>query len=161
VATVAPSLTASRTIDPQLLGAPDDRADELVGDVAVHDEARGRRAALARGAECAEERAVGGEIEVGVREHDHRVLPAELQADEPRAGRRGCRGHGPTGRHRPGEADRPHARMDHERLPGLAVAVHDVHEAVGHACLAQRAGELLRARRRVLGRLEHDAVARE
>ena len=51
--------------------------------------------------------------------------------------------------------------MHDERLARLGVTVHDVHEPVGHTGLEQRGDELLRARGRVLGRLEHDAVARE
>ena len=77
---------------------------ELVVDRLVDDRRAERGAALARGAEAAEQRALDGEVEVGVRHHDERVLAAQLEAGrlavaagelaDPRADRR-----------RPGEAD--------------------------------------------------------
>ena len=54
--------------------------EELVVDRLVDDRRAQRRAALARRAEAAEQRALDGEVEVGVGHHDHRVLAAQLQA---------------------------------------------------------------------------------
>ena len=54
--------------------------EELVVDLLVDDHRSQRRAALARGAEAAEQRALDGEVEVGVGHDDERVLAAELQA---------------------------------------------------------------------------------
>jgi dihydroxyacetone kinase len=56
------------------------RREELVVDELVHDRRAERRAALAGRAEAAEQRALDGEVEVGVGHHDERVLAAELQA---------------------------------------------------------------------------------
>ena len=53
---------------------------EVVVDVGVHDRDAERRAPLAGGAEPAEERALDGQVEVGVGHHDQRVLPTQLEA---------------------------------------------------------------------------------
>src|SRR6266852_2871175 len=53
--------------------------DEFVVDTLLHDDATGRGAALAGGAESAPESAFDGEVEVGIVEHDHGVLAAEFQ----------------------------------------------------------------------------------
>ena len=55
-------------------------AHELVVHVVVDDRGAERGAALPRGAEAGEQRALDGEVEVGVLHHDHRVLAAQLQA---------------------------------------------------------------------------------
>ena len=61
---------------------------------------------------------------------------------------------------RAGERDDRDAGVPHERIArGLAVAVHDVHDASGHAGLLEQLDEALRQERRVLGRLQHDRVA--
>jgi hypothetical protein len=54
--------------------------EEVVVDGLVHDRRPQRRAALARRAEAAEQRALDGEVEVGVVHDDERVLAAELEA---------------------------------------------------------------------------------
>ena len=46
----------------------------------MDDRGAERRAALARRAEAAEQRALDREVDVGVVHHDHRVLAAELEA---------------------------------------------------------------------------------
>jgi hypothetical protein len=63
-----------------LLDPPGEPGDELVVDGLVDDGGAEGGAALACGAEAAEERALDGEVEVGVGHHDERVLAAELQA---------------------------------------------------------------------------------
>jgi hypothetical protein len=46
----------------------------------MHDRRAERRATLPCGSESAEQCALDREVEVGVRHHDERVLPAELEA---------------------------------------------------------------------------------
>ena len=61
-----------------LLGEP---LDELVVDGLLDVDALDRDADLARVVEPVGDGGVGGALEVGVGEHDHRVLAAELEAD--------------------------------------------------------------------------------
>ena len=65
--------------DLQLLGALHQRIDELLVHALLHDDAAGRGAALAGGAERSPQRAFQRQLEVGVVEHDHRILAAQLQ----------------------------------------------------------------------------------
>ena len=68
--------------------------------------------------------------------------------------------HRDAGLARAGEGDHGHVRVAHERSARrLAVAVHDVDDAVRHAGLVEELDEALREERRVLGRLQHDGVA--
>src|SRR5207245_9413851 len=53
--------------------------DEFVVDSFLHDDAAGGGATLASSAEAAPESALDGEVEVGIVEHDHRVLAAEFE----------------------------------------------------------------------------------
>ena len=62
------------------LGRPREPIDEVVVHRGVDDRGAERRAPLPGGAEPAEQRALDGQVEVGVGHHDERVLPAELQA---------------------------------------------------------------------------------
>ena len=55
------------------------RVDEAVVDAVGHDQARGRRAALAGGEEGAVDGAFDRDLQVGVVEHDQRVLAAHLE----------------------------------------------------------------------------------
>ena len=65
--------------DAELARPRDELLDELVVDLAVDEEARGRRAALAGRAEGAPHRAVDRQIQVGVFHDEDRVLAAHLQ----------------------------------------------------------------------------------
>jgi hypothetical protein len=60
----------------RLLDRGREPAHELVVDGLVHDRGAERGAALARRAEAAEERPLDGQVQVGVRHHDERVLAA-------------------------------------------------------------------------------------
>ena len=105
-----------------LLGARRDAFDELVGerrgatisrDVDVHR--------WPDGAERAEQRAVDDEVEIGVGEHDHRVLAAELERHEPRARAAiAAAATAPAGRYRAGERDGAHAGVRRDRGARLA-----------------------------------------
>ena len=65
--------------DLESFGAGDEFLGEFGGDLLVQDDAAGGGAALAGGAEGSPERAVEGEVEVGVVEDDHGVLAAHLE----------------------------------------------------------------------------------
>ena len=69
-----------RVADDGCLDAGQELLEEGVVDVVVDDRDAERGAALAGGAEAGEQRALGGEVEVGVGHHDERVLAAELEA---------------------------------------------------------------------------------
>src|SRR5438132_1535170 len=72
--------TLRGVVDRGDLGRVREAGQEVVVDRLVHDHGAERGAPLAGGPEAAEERALDGEIEVGVR-HDHeRILAAEFQA---------------------------------------------------------------------------------
>ena len=80
-----------RVADRGLAQARVELGDELVVDRLVDDRGAERRAALARRAEAAEQRALDREVDVGVVHHDHRVLAAELQARRLQCGGRTAR----------------------------------------------------------------------
>ena len=65
--------------DPDLLGQLDDPGRERFGDIPGDVDPLDRAAALAAVHEGRPDRAPGGPFEVGVLEHDHRVLAAELE----------------------------------------------------------------------------------
>jgi hypothetical protein len=132
--------------------------DELVLDLRRHEESRAGRADLAAVAESAFSGIGSRALEIGVREHQHRVLAAELEHDR----------HGPLGRERhdpppgldaAGEADAAHQRVAHQRLPCLlAEAGDDVEDASGQARLPAELGQAQRGERRLLGGLEDRAA---
>ena len=68
-----------RVVDDEALQALGQRLDEAVVDAGLHDQARGRGAALAGGEEGAVDGAFDRDLQVGVVEHDERVLAAHLE----------------------------------------------------------------------------------
>ena len=88
----------------------------------------------------------GGGVEVGVVEHDERVVAAELERDllEQAAGELAD---APAGRRRAGERDDVHVRVGDERLADVGAADDDLEQALGQAGLAEDG-------------LEHRAAAR-
>ena len=79
---IGPNSTSSRVGSPITASAHRrvEPVQELVVDRLVHDRRAERGAALPRRAEAGEQRALDGQVEVGVVGDDHRVLAAELQA---------------------------------------------------------------------------------
>src|SRR5208282_3983516 len=63
----------------QFLGARHVALHELAIHALLDDDAAGRRAALASSAEASPKPALDGEFEIRVIQHNHRILPAELQ----------------------------------------------------------------------------------
>ena len=128
----------------------------------VDDHGAQRGAALAGGAVAAEQRALDGEVEVGVGHDDERVLAAELQARrlQVAAAQRADLG---ADRARAGEADLvDQAAVERLLEPGeglRAVGQHEVEDAVGQAGVQEELGQRLGRRGRVLGRLPHGRVA--
>ena len=103
-------------------------------------------------------RGVGGQVEVGVGEHDHVVLgAAERLHPLPVGGARLV----DVARHRGGadEADRRDVGVLEQPVHRHLVAVHDVEHAVGQPGLAEDLGEEHAGAGVALGRLEHDGVA--
>jgi hypothetical protein len=135
---------------------------ELVVDRLVHDRGAERRAALARGAEAAEQRALDGEVDVGVVHHDHRVLAAELQARRLRVAA-GQLADLRADRARAGEADLVDEalleRLLEARERGRAVGLDEVEHAAGDAAGVEDLDHRVAERGRVLGRLPDDRVA--
>jgi hypothetical protein len=126
----------------------------------VDEESRSRAARLTLPGEVhAAQRAVDREIQIGVGEHDDRVLAAELERDGLDDLRRGARLDPSADRRRADERQSPDARMHGQRVAGLgAVAGDDLDEPGGQ----DRVDQLLqpqRGQRRVLGRLEDHRVA--
>ena len=139
-----------------------DPLDQLVVDVLVHDQPGAGHARLPRGREDAGDHAVGGGLEVGVREHDLGRLAAELERDA-REVAGGALGDVDAGLGRAREGDLVDAGVAHERAPdGGPVAGDDVEHAVRDARLGDQLGELERGDRRVVARLDdHGAAGRE
>ena len=145
--------------DFDLLGAGDEVLDELVVHAFLHDDAAGRGAALSGGAERAPESAFDGEVEVGVVEHDHRILAAEFErAMLEGLGRRGA--HDSADFRRAGERDgADHRMLGQRRADFRAEAGHDVDDAFRDAGVGQRLHQVEGGERSVLRRLDHAGVA--
>ena len=136
--------------------------DELVVDRLVHDRGAQRRAALARGAEAAEQRALDREVEVGVVHDDHRVLAAELQARRLEVAAAELADLA-ADRARAGEADlvdQPSSsacsRPANVSAPD---GLDDVQHAAGHAARVEQPRQRVAQRGGVLRRLPDDGVA--
>ena len=93
--------------------------DEVVGDLAVDDDALGGHADLPRVGESAERGGVHRGVEIGVVEHDQRRLAAELEHDRLQVLRAGQRDQ-PADARRAGEVDAPHRRVRDHRLDDRA-----------------------------------------
>ncbi len=130
--------------EPELLGRAHEPRGELVVDALLRDHAARGGAALAGSAERRPEDALDGEVEVGVVEHDDRVLAAELEVDVLQAV--GCvLRHLDAGLARAGERDHRHVGVGDDRVPDLSPApVDDVDDAAGDAGLDQQLDEALR-----------------
>ncbi len=151
-----------RVADHGLLGGAREAGQEVVVHRLVHDGRAHRRAALAGGAEAAEQRPLHRQVQVGVG-HDHqRVLAAQLQARRlqvaPAQLADAC-----THRARAGEADLVHQVAVQRGLQagegGVAVGQHHLQHAVRQAAGLQQAGQRPADLGRVLGRLPHHRVA--
>ena len=145
--------------DPQGRGPGHEALDERVVQRAVHVDPLDARADLAAVREGAPERALDGAPEIGVVEHEHRILATELERHgaEPLGG--ALRDPAP-GRGRAGEDDRVDPVMADERLAdGRARPLHDPHETGRGARLAEEPLDGGAAVRGQLGRLEDDGVA--
>ena len=130
--------------DPHRLGALDEPLLQLAVDGLVHDHAARGRAALAGRAERRPDDALDGEVEVGVVHDDDPVLAAELEVDVLQVVGGRLR-HEHAGLARAREGDDRDVRVAHEPVAGLlAVAVDEVHDAVGEARLAEQLDEARR-----------------
>ena len=147
--------------DLELFGARDKLFGEFRGDSLLQQDAAGGRAALAGGAECAPQRAVEREIEIGVVEDDLRVFAAHLERNLLEGGGgalRDQRAH----RARAGEADGAHIGMlDQRRSRRRAGAADDVDHARRQARIDERLDEVVGGERRVGGGLDDAGVARD
>ena len=131
-------------------------AHEVVVDRLDHVGALDRDAGLAAVLHRPVDGGVGGALDVGVGEHDHRVLAAELERD--RGQRLGGARHDLLAG-RGGAGEHHHVDGVDQRGAGVAVAGRDLEDALGQAALAHALGHQQRGQRRDLRRLEHDRVA--
>ena len=145
--------------DLQLPGALHHGRDELVVDRVLHDGAAGGGAFLSGGEERGIHHVLDRGVEVGVGQHDGRVLAAHLELDAQPALRRllvqpvadlaGA-----------GERDGLSGLAFTSASPKLAAGAGDeVDHALGNAGLVQRLDDAPRAQRRGGRRLEHHGVA--
>ena len=104
--------------DLELLDAIEQQLGERPAHGVVHDDSARSRAPLAAGAKRAPHDAIDREREVGVVEHDNRVLAAHLQRAA-FTGFDGCYGYAMSDLVRAGERDQPHVAMTHERIADL------------------------------------------
>ena len=126
-------------------------------DAAVHVDALDRSARLAGTGGGRPQRSGDGAVEIGVVAHDRRVVAPELEdhalavlaRETPDA-----LAVGDPAR----EADLRDRRRPADRLPGRAGTVDDAQHAFGQAGIGEHRGQQVPAERRVLGRLEDDAV---
>jgi hypothetical protein len=128
-------------------------------DGVLQEQPGARRAHLPGVQERAGERGVHGGLEVGVREHDVRVLAAELQRHLLHVLGRGPHDRA-SGLQPAGEGDEVDARRGHERGAGhRSRAEHEVDDAVREPRLLDGLDQRDRRERRDLARLEDDGVA--
>ena len=140
----------------QVLDVTHHGGDELVVDRFEHVHPLDGHARLAGVEERAPYRGVGGQVDVGVLEHDHRVLAAEFQADrgEPAGG---ALGDLRTGGRRAGELDV--VGVVDDGLDGLPGALNDRHD-LGGARVRPPAQQQFCGQRGALGWLEQHCAAR-
>ena len=158
------NVTAPTSTDPGPLGAPwrsaltfsVTLADEVVVDRRLDVHALDRDAGLPAVLHRVEGGGVRRALEVGVGEHDHRVLAAELQRHR-RERARGALHDLLAGRGRAGEHH--HVDLVDQRLTRLAEAGRDLVDALGQAALAHRLDHQQRGQGRDLRRLEDHGVA--
>ena len=123
------------------------------------DEHADRHAPLARRAEARVDRGVRGEVEVGIRQHEHVVLRAAERL-HPLAVLRRLLVDVPGDRGGADEGDGCDVRVLDERVDRDLVAVHDVEDAVGQAGLGEQLGHPVGRGRVLLRGLQDDGVAR-
>ena len=145
--------------DVQVSDAIGDLADERVGDPTDGNDRGDRHAPLAGRTEAGVDGRVGGEVEIGVGQHDHVVLGAAQRLDPLAVSRRGLV-HVPRDGRRADERDRLDIRMREQGIDRDLVALHDVEDTLGQSRLAPQLGEPIRRRRIFLTRLQDHAVAR-
>ena len=145
--------------DAERFHAPRELVDELLVDRLVHEQARGRRAALAGRAERAPDRAVDGEIHVRVLHDEDRVLAAHLEVQPLERRSAGLRDPpADLGRARVGD-DLDVWVLD-ERIADLAARAHDdVEDPRRKPRLLEDARERDDRGRSVRRRLDDDRVA--
>ena len=122
------------------------------------DDGGDRHAPLARRAEAGVHGGVGGEIEVGVGQHDHVVLRAAERLHALARARRGLV-HVARDRRRADERHRLHVGVLEQPVDRDLVAVHDVEHAGRQPGLGPQLGDPVRGRRILLARLEDHRVA--
>ena len=132
---------------------------DVVVDLLVDEDPRRRRAVLARVPVAADLDRLRDRGRVGVVEHDHRRLAAELEMDALEVRLRRAGRDQPAGLDRAGQRDEPDLRMADERVAGgNAVAGDDLEHAGGQELLREL-GEAERRQRGLLGRLQDLDVA--
>ena len=149
-----------------VLGAEADGRDlplearhEVVVDAPVRVDAAGGGAVLPGVVEAEAAHALGHEVEVGVVEHDHRRLAAELEVGA-LEGRRGRLHHPPPGADGAGQARHVHRAVRYQGLAGRrAPPQHDAHHP-RREDLGEIAAQPQRGQRRHLRGLEDERVAR-
>ena len=117
-------LRVEAVAEPQAAGALGELLDERVVERRRHGDPLDAGACLSAVRERAPERAVDRAIEVGVVQHEHRVLAAELEHGRAKA-RGGGHGDLPSGLGRAREDHRMDAAVVDERLAHVAGALHD------------------------------------
>ena len=137
--------------------------DEVVGDAALHQDAPRRHADLARVQVGAEGGRIDGVLDVGVVEHDQRVLAPELE-HHPLQVPAGGLGDLAAGTGRAGEVDPPHGRVRDQLVAdcrsALARCRDDVQDAGRQTGgVEDLAPQLAADPRRLLGRLQDHGVA--
>ncbi len=134
-----------------------DPGNELVPDRAVDENVVGGDTGLAGVQQLHRDDPLGGDVQVGVWHDDDRALAAQLQGHRGEVPRRGLH-HLLTGLCSAGEEDVVEP-LRHQ-LPGDGGIPLAHGDRVRVQVLRQQAGEQRGGRRRVLGRLDHDGVAR-
>ena len=152
-------LRVVRPAQPDGAGPVDQRVDEVVVDLVLHQQPGAGRADLAGVEEDGGQRVVERDLEVGVGEDDVGVLAAQLEGDLLHGGR--GRGHdAPAGLQPAGEGDQVDPGVLGEQRARLGSGTeHQVADAGRQPGLLEQPHQVDARVRRQLARLEHEGVA--
>ena len=151
-------LRVVRSAQPDGAGPVDQRIDEVVVDLVLHEQAGAGRADLAGVEEHRGQRIVERDLEIGVGEDDVGVLAAQLEGDLLHGGG-GRRHDAPAGLHAAGERDHVHPGVLGEQRARLRPGTEDqVADAGRQPGLLEQAHQVDARVRCQLARLEHEGV---
>ena len=145
--------------DFQFRGALHVAIHKLFINALLHNDAAGGGAALAGGTEAAPEAAFNGEVEIGIIEHDHRILAAQFERAVLKTFRRNAADDA-AHRRRSGQRNSTHVDMLRQRRADVGTkSADDVDDSFRESGIGKSANKIKRRQRRILSGLDDAGVA--